>query len=143
MKTHELIYTIEEVPIAAKVLTDLLPDIMVFTFSAPLGGGKTTLIQAFLAECGVTDYAPSPTFTYLSTYTNPDGMKFYHFDLYRIKNINHFYEAGFEEYLYQPQSCALIEWPEVIMPLLQHKVCHCFIEYYGNDRRKLVYTIQE
>ena len=106
----------------------------VFTFSGPLGAGKTTLIRALLKKCGVKGPITSPTFTYVNIYHNAYHQTFYHFDLYRVNTINQFFEAGFDEYLYVPQSWAFIEWPEVIMPLLTHNVCHAVLDYYNNGR---------
>ena len=141
MKTHELIYTLDTIDSVAQELFFLLPDCSVMTFSGPLGAGKTTLVQALLKQCGIFENIQSPTFTYLTSYANAKTQTFYHFDLYRLKNMQDFLTAGFEEYLYIPNSWALIEWPEIIMPLLKKKVCHIVIDYYGEDRRKLRYEL--
>lgn len=141
MKIHELMYTLDTIDGVADDLSQLLLEVSVLTFSGTLGAGKTTLIQALLRKCGIFDVVQSPTFTYLSTYTNASGQAFYHFDLYRIKSLEHFRQAGFEEYLYQPQSWSLIEWPEIIKPLLKRRVANFALEYYGEDRRKLRYSI--
>lgn len=140
MKIHTLSYSLDTIDSVADEMHDMLSLVSVFTFAGPLGVGKTTLIQALLRTCGIFDVVQSPTFTYLSTYANASGQTFYHFDLYRIKSLQHFLEAGFDEYLYQPQSWALIEWPEVIMPLLKRSVCDFVIEYYGQEKRRLIYT---
>ncbi len=87
-------------------------------------GRKTTLIKEFLRQCGVTEVVQSPTFTYLNVYQGDKGAEFYHFDLYRLSANQDFIDAGFYEYLYAPKSWAVIEWPEIIMPLLKHRVCH-------------------
>ena len=143
MKIHELIYTLDTIDQAAQELYEIMPVVSVLTFSGPLGVGKTTLIQSLLRICAISDPVQSPTFTYLATYANARGQLFYHFDLYRIKSLQDFVQAGFDEYLYQPQSWALIEWPEVILPLLKKRVCHLVLEYYGEDRRRLTYTIED
>src|SRR5439155_12466456 len=97
-------------------------DYAVFTFSGTLGSGKTTLVQSLLESCGVMEHVTSPTFTYVNCYKNNRGETFYHFDVYRIKNCQDFIQAGFDEYLYQPNSWAFIEWPESILSLLDHQV---------------------
>lgn len=140
---HEIIYSLDTIDSVAEDIQELLPLVSVLTFSGTLGAGKTTLIQALFRKCGIFDVVQSPTFTYLTAYANALDQTFYHFDLYRIASIKHFLEAGFEEYLYQPQSWALIEWPEVIMPLLKKRVCTFYLEYYGEDRRRLTYTLLE
>jgi tRNA threonylcarbamoyladenosine biosynthesis protein TsaE len=141
MKVHKLVYMLDTIDDVAEDLYELLASVSVLAFSGPLGAGKTTLIQALLRKGGIFDTVQSPTFTYLTTYVNASGFYFYHFDLYRLKSLEDFLAAGFEEYLYQPQSCALIEWPEIIKPLLKKRVALFSIEYYGEDRRCLVYTV--
>ena len=118
-------------------LVNRMQKCQVFTFSGPLGVGKTTLIKDILKRCGVTQTITSPTFTYLNAYENDKGQLFYHFDLYRINSLDAFLAAGFEEYLYAPHSWTFIEWPDVIMPLLKERVCHCELEY-ENDKRTII-----
>ena len=87
-----------------------------------------------LKQKGVAQPVTSPTFTYVNVYENDNGQLFYHFDLYRIETLDAFIAAGFNEYLYAPNSWAFIEWPEVIMPLLTEAVCHCTIDYHDQQR---------
>ena len=141
MNIHEYTYTLDTVDEVAKELSRLRAHVAVFTFVGPLGVGKTTLIGALLRQCGIDADIPSPTFTYLHTYVNAKGETFYHFDLYRLKSRADFIAAGFDEYLYEPTSWAFIEWPEIIMPLLKKRVVNCILEYAGEDRRTLRYSI--
>ena len=142
MKIHEIVYTLDTINNVAEDFADLASLVSVFTFAGELGAGKTTLIRAMLQKWGVQDeIVHSPTFTYLNIYTNAQGVTFYHFDLYRIKSLHDFLLAGFQEYLYQPNSLALIEWPEIIMPLLKQRACHCTLDYHGDDRRRARYII--
>lgn len=136
-KPETIIYNLSEVNLVAAKLLSLLPRCSVLTFSGPLGAGKTTLIRELLRKVGVVEPITSPTFTYLNIYTNAQENKFYHFDLYRISSIDAFCQAGFDEYLYQPNSWALVEWPEHIMPLLDHSVCHVTIDYHNQSCREL------
>jgi tRNA threonylcarbamoyladenosine biosynthesis protein TsaE len=80
----------------------------------------------------------SPTFSYVSEHSNNHGEKFYHFDLYRIKTVQEFQEQGFDEYLYQSNSWAFIEWPEVIRPLLTHNVCYVSFNYHEEPEKRVV-----
>lgn len=137
-------YSLDEVPHIAKKLKELLHNCSVLTLTGPLGAGKTTLVKELLKEYGVQDRVTSPTFTYVNLYENSDEERFYHFDLYRIKTLQDFIEAGFPEYLYQRGSLAIIEWPEVILPLLTHAVCHAQIAYHTDpDKRILELEVQE
>ncbi len=134
MSSKEIIYSKDQIDQIVQELITLSKRCKVFTFNGPLGAGKTTLIRAFLQHMGVAQPVTSPTFTYVNAYENPQGQMFYHFDLYRIQTLDAFIAAGFNEYLYTPTSWALIEWPEVIMPLLTHEVCRCDIEYHDQKR---------
>lgn len=131
-------YHIEAIPEVATELSELFNRCRIITFTGPLGAGKTTLSQSLLRAQGVTDPITSPTFTYVNAYKNQRGETFYHFDLYRIDSLNNFLAQGFEEYLYSPNSWALIEWPEVIAPLLTHDVCHVTIEYHEDPEKRYI-----
>lgn len=136
----EIVYSLDEHDVIIQELKKLMSNVQIFAFSGPLGAGKTTTIKALLRSCGVTGTITSPTFTYVNEYKNSQNEHFYHFDLYRISNVEEFQAQGFDEYLYQPNSWAFIEWPEVIEPLLTHHVCSVFFDYH-NDPDKRVVTI--
>lgn len=135
MSEKEIVYSLDTIHLVTHDLHERMNSSAIFTFTGELGAGKTTLIKAFLKECGVTQAVTSPTFTYVNVYENQQGQIFYHFDLYRIKTVDDFIAAGFNEYLYQPNSWSLIEWPDVITPLLNERVCHCILDYEGNQRK--------
>lgn len=106
----------------------------VFALQGVLGAGKTTVSKSLIRQLGVTEPVVSPTFAYVNRYELPSGRKLYHFDLYRIETLEQFFRLGFEEYLQTPGVICLIEWPEVIFPLLQMLqdelvVCYVKLEY--------------
>lgn len=138
----QVIYSLNTIETAVELLVAQMDRCQVFTFTGPLGAGKTTLVKKFLAHCGVTDVVTSPTFTYMAEYTNAAGQTFYHFDLYRLSSTAEFIEAGFAEYLYKPDSWALIEWPEIIRPLLTHTVCEVTLVHRSLEERVLTITTQ-
>lgn len=140
MNTYLRSYTLDQILEVASQLKSVMDRAAIITFTGQLGAGKTTLISALLKQCGVTQPITSPTFTYVNRYENSQGQVFYHFDLYRIGSIDEFIMAGFNEYLYQQDSWALIEWPEVIRPLIDHSVCNVMIEYKSNYRT-IEYTL--
>ncbi len=115
-------------------LCALIPAKKIFTFSGPLGAGKTTLVRLMLRELGVVEPVQSPTYTYVNIYKIAD-MTLYHFDLYRINSQDEFFQAGFDEYLDQPNSYFFIEWPEIIETLLEKEVCRVFLEYNDQESR--------
>lgn len=135
-----IVYSLEERSLVIEELKKRMATCQVFAFIGSLGAGKTTIIRDLLHECGVVGPITSPTFMYVNEYENTQQQKFYHFDLYRIKSVADFQFSGFDEYLYQPNSWSFIEWPEVIAPLLQHKVCFVSFDYH-DDANKRIATI--
>ncbi len=136
-----IIYSLDEIPGVVKQLSELLNHCKVMTIIGPLGAGKTTMVQSLLRAQGIDEVIMSPTFTYVNAYKNQRGQTFYHFDLYRINSEAEFLSQGFEEYLYAGNSWALIEWPEVIAPLLTHDLCKITIGYC-EELDKRVMTVE-
>ena len=134
----ELIYSFDERDVVVNELKKLMPDYQVFAFIGSLGAGKTTIIRDLLRDCGVVGTITSPTFMYVNEYENSQHQKLYHFDLYRIKSVEEFQFNGFDEYLYQPNSWAFVEWPEVIKPLLTHNVCFVSFDYHEELDKRVV-----
>ena len=138
---EKLIFSINELPQIAKQLSNKLKDCQIITFQGPLGAGKTTLIKELLMHYGINkDEVISPTFTYMNIYTNSEGKNFYHFDLYRIKSVDDFLLAGFDEYLMDSNAICFIEWPEIIEPILKTKhlnVCKIAIDYAEDNKREI------
>jgi tRNA threonylcarbamoyladenosine biosynthesis protein TsaE len=101
---------------AAKEIIAAAQDERIFIFEGEMGAGKTTLIKALATALGVTEIVTSPTFSIVNEY-DANGKTIYHFDFYRIKNLQEAYDIGYEEYFYSGNLC-FIEWPEKIAPLL-------------------------
>lgn len=80
-----------------------------------LGVGKTTLTKSIGLGLGVSDYITSPTFTLINEYSG--RLPVYHFDVYRLENVEELYDLGFDEYFYGKGVC-IIEWAEKIEKLL-------------------------
>lgn len=114
----------------------------VYTLNGDLGTGKTVFTQGFAKGLGITEPINSPTFTIVQIYE--DGrMPFYHFDVYRIGDIEEMEEIGYEDCFYGNGVC-LIEWAELIEEILPDNVIAVTIEKdleQGFDYRKI--TIQE
>ncbi|MBC7383815.1 MAG: tRNA (adenosine(37)-N6)-threonylcarbamoyltransferase complex ATPase subunit type 1 TsaE [Bacteroidia bacterium] len=87
-------------------------------FYGEMGAGKTTLIKEIAKQLGVADAVSSPTFSLVNEYNSSSEKKLFHFDFYRVKNIEEVYDIGYEEYFYSNNFC-LIEWPENIEEILQ------------------------
>lgn len=107
---------LNELNSVAKALFSFAGEEKIFIFEGEMGAGKTTFIKAFCEELGVTDVVSSPTFSIVNEYEAGD-QTIYHFDFYRIKNLQEAYDIGYEEYFYSGNIC-LIEWPELVAELL-------------------------
>ena len=88
----------------------------VICLTGDLGTGKTVFTQGFASGLGVTDYVDSPTFTIVQVYEE-GRLPFYHFDVYRIGDIEEMEEIGYDDYFFGKGIC-LIEWAELIEEIL-------------------------
>ena len=79
------------------------------------GSRKTKFVQGILEYFGLADEISSPTFTIVNEYTN-SNINIYHFDVYRLADIDEFYAMGGEEYF--ENGICLIEWGEMIESIL-------------------------
>lgn len=117
------LYNLEDVD---KVAKDILKEASsrTFLFYGQVGAGKTTLIKSLAKELGVTDMISSPTFSLVNEHKTSAGEQLFHFDLYRLENIEEAYDIGIEDYL-DSGAWIFIEWPDKIVSLLAdsfHKI---------------------
>ena len=88
----------------------------VYTLVGDLGVGKTVLTQGVAAGLGIEEPVNSPTFTIMQVYEE-GRLPFYHFDVYRIGDVEEMEEIGYEDYFYGEGVC-LIEWANLIEEIL-------------------------
>ena len=93
----------------------------VYTLVGDLGVGKTVLTQGLAEGLGITEAVNSPTFTILQVYEE-GRLPLYHFDVYRIGDVEEMDEIGYEDYFYGDGVC-LIEWASQIRDILPDD-CH-------------------
>lgn len=110
---------IEGLPAAAGEFLSLMGDETVYAFRGGMGAGKTTFISALSQALGVdADEANSPSFAIVNEYRSDTTAELiYHFDLYRLDNLEEVMDIGFEDYLDSGALC-LIEWPEIVADIL-------------------------
>ncbi len=118
MKTIE-IKNIDDLSRAAREFVELMDDSTVIAFYGDMGAGKTTFINALCRELGVTeDVANSPSFSIANEYRSDTTAELiYHFDMYRLNNLEEALDMGIEDYFDSGALC-LIEWPERVEDLL-------------------------
>lgn len=114
----------------------------VYTLLGDLGVGKTVLTQGIADGLGIKEAICSPTFTIVQVYEE-GRMPFYHFDVYRIGDIEEMDEIGYEDYFYG-DGLTMIEWANLIEEILPSKRKEITIEKdfeKGFDYRRI--TIKE
>lgn len=110
----------------------------VYCLNGDLGVGKTVFTQGFAEGLGITEPVNSPTFTIVQVYEE-GRLPFYHFDVYRIADVEEMYEIGCEEYFYGEGVC-LIEWSRLIQEIIPEHAIEIKIEKdleKGFDYRKI------
>ena len=120
---------------AAATLLEYAGEERIFIFEGEMGAGKTTFIKALSAAMGVQEVVSSPTFSIVNEY-DADGKVIYHFDFYRIKNLQEAYDIGYEEYFYSGDYC-FIEWPERVSELLPEHYLKVEIAVINENQRVL------
>ena len=137
METKIIIKDIASLPQAAKEFMGAMGDNTVFAFYGSMGAGKTTFIKALCEGLEVEDVINSPTFAIINEYRAQTAELIYHFDFYRIKNLDEAYNIGAEDYFYSGALC-FIEWPEKVEELLPADVVTVTIEEQENGERVLL-----
>ena len=99
----------------------------IVALTGDLGTGKTTLTKAIAAGLGVTDVITSPTFNIVKQYDS-GRLPLYHFDVYRIGDVDEMYEIGYEEYFFGDGVC-VIEWADLIEEIIPDDAVRIEIEY--------------
>ena len=110
----------------------------VIVLSGDLGSGKTKFTEGILKYFGLENEISSPTFTIVNEY-NTQNFNIYHFDLYRLADVDEFYAMGGDEYL--RNGLCIFEWGEMIEGLLQNnytKITFSRNESEPNVRKLLI-----
>ena len=113
-------------------------DIIVLT--GDLGSGKTKFTQGILRYFNLENDISSPTFTIVNEYISNSGLPIYHFDVYRLADIDEFYAIGGEEYF--SNGICIIEWGEIIEDILPHNYLKISFSRDTSDENTRILNIE-
>lgn len=138
------ITSLDNIEAAAKDFVNLMGDDTVFAFYGDMGAGKTTFINALCRVLGVEeDTTNSPSFSIVNEYRSDTTAELiYHFDLYRIENLEEAFDIGIEDYFDSGALC-LLEWPERIEDILPYDTVKVEIKINDDDTRQLLISRAE
>jgi len=119
--------------VAETILDNVHSKIMLFKGS--MGAGKTTLIKALVRQLGSLDVVSSPTFALMNEYLTTD-CKIYHYDFYRIKELEEALDLGFDEFI-EEDAWNMIEWPDLVVGLLPLSYVEIEIDKLTDTKRVL------
>ena len=125
--------------VSQKIIENIKYKIIVF--EGEMGSGKTTLIKSICKKIKTTDNVSSPTFSLINEYKSQNSI-IYHFDFYRIKNINEAYDFGANEYIDSGRLC-LIEWGFKIKEMLPEQYHIIKIKKISKNLRELIFLKNE
>ena len=131
--------SIAQLPEAAEKFVAVMDDRTVYAFYGQMGAGKTTFINALWRRLGVEDdVTNSPSFAIINEYRSDTTAELiYHFDLYRLEDIDEALEIGVEDYFDSGALCFL-EWPERIEDILPDDTVRVDIRVNDDDSRDII-----
>jgi tRNA threonylcarbamoyladenosine biosynthesis protein TsaE len=135
-------YDVSSIKQLSSVALELLSlsDNRIFALHGDLGAGKTTLVKQFCTHLQVVDSVSSPTFSLVNEYINIDGVKIFHFDLYRVNDISELIKMGVDTYFNSGEYC-FIEWPAIVEPLLLNSYYNN-IKIVATDNKRELYLLE-
>lgn len=132
------IQNIEQLPEVVGKFIEAMDDRTVYAFRGEMGAGKTTFITELCRQLGVDDVANSPSFSIVNEYRSDTTAELiYHFDFYRLEDIEEALEIGTEDYFDSGALC-LIEWPERVEDLLPGDTVDVYIRVDENDNSRTI-----
>lgn len=107
----------------------------ILCLNGDLGAGKTTLTKSIGIGLGVEEYITSPTFSLINEYRG--NLPVYHFDVYRLENVDELDDLGFDEYFFGEGVC-IIEWADKIEKMLPKEIIVVDIEKGETGDKRIV-----
>ncbi|MBO5854654.1 MAG: tRNA (adenosine(37)-N6)-threonylcarbamoyltransferase complex ATPase subunit type 1 TsaE [Bacteroidales bacterium] len=131
------INNIEELAKVSDLLLEWRDKSNIIAFYGAMGAGKTTLVKNLCQKLGVNDEVNSPTFALVNEYQTETFDSIFHFDFYRIKSLEEVFDIGYEDYFYGGSLC-LLEWPELIDPLMPEHFIKVEITHGDTDTNRKI-----
>lgn len=121
-----------------QIASKLIGSCRVICLYGDLGSGKTVFAKGYAQALGIPKKdIKSPTYTYQKIYSKNDN-KIYHFDFYRIEEIDDLMKHDLEDMLMERNAIFLIEWPEKIEEILPKKRTNVFFSYIDKNKREII-----
>ena len=133
-------YSEQETKNIAKDIASKIKSHTVIVLNGELGAGKTKFTEGFLSYFGLENEISSPTFTIVNEYKN-ENTNIYHFDVYRLEDIDEFYAIGGEEYF--SKGICIIEWGKIIEEALPEHYLKIDIQKDEENFEKRIIIIEE
>jgi tRNA threonylcarbamoyladenosine biosynthesis protein TsaE len=133
------LYTLKTLKTAANKLLSLSDGVTVWCFEGEMGAGKTTFIKEVAKVLGVTELVSSPTFSLVNEYKGVGNQTIYHFDLYRLNNLDEARDIGLTDYYYSGKFC-LVEWPQMAATLLPDSYLKIGLQIVDAETRRISFT---
>lgn len=108
----------------------------IICLSGDLGAGKTAFTKGIAKGMGVEDYVTSPTYTIINEYEG--RLPLYHFDVYRLNDVEEMYELGYEEYFFG-DGVVVVEWADIVRDIIPgERLWITILNARGDDTREII-----
>ncbi|MGE5677612.1 MAG: tRNA (adenosine(37)-N6)-threonylcarbamoyltransferase complex ATPase subunit type 1 TsaE [Pseudomonadota bacterium] len=108
----------------------------IICLSGDLGAGKTAFTKGIAKGLGVADYVTSPTYTIINEYEG--RLPLYHFDVYRLNDVEEMYELGYEEYFFG-DGVVVLEWADIVKEIIpKERLWITILNSKGDDTREII-----
>lgn len=108
----------------------------IICLSGDLGAGKTAFTKGIAKGLGVEDYVTSPTYTIINEYEG--RLPLYHFDVYRLNDVEEMHELGYEEYFFG-DGVVVLEWADIVKDIIpKERLWITILNTKGDDSREII-----
>ncbi|MDC0074659.1 tRNA (adenosine(37)-N6)-threonylcarbamoyltransferase complex ATPase subunit type 1 TsaE [Alphaproteobacteria bacterium] len=133
---HERIYNIDELKLLAKNISVQIKKNDVILLKGQLGSGKTTFVKFLISALSRKEVVvQSPTFNLVLTY-NFNDFTLWHFDLYRLTNLEDVWDLGIDEAI--SNGVSVIEWPEIIQEVFQENYLEILFSHIDLNESRMI-----